>query len=53
MLIDVDVFDSETALYDDRTAGPGDDSQDGGDLDGIYPRTAIGPGGETVDAPYR
>jgi hypothetical protein len=48
-LTDRDVFDTKTALYDDRTA-PGDE-QDGGANDGIYPRTSIGPRGEVVLEP--
>ena len=53
-LTDPDVFDTKTALYEDRTA-PGDDQDggdnDGGDNDGIYPRSSIGPRGEVILEP--
>ena len=49
VLTDPDAFDSEEALYDRRTVLDG--SQDGGDLDGIFPRTSTGPGGETIEMP--
>ena len=48
-LVDHTLFDSKDALYDDRTVFDG--SQDGTDLDGIYPRSAVGPGGRQIDAP--
>ena len=48
-LINKDVFDSKTALYDERTA-PGH-AQDGGPLDGMYPTTSVGPKGEVVQMP--
>jgi len=48
-LVDVEAFDSATALYDERTVFDG--SQDGTDVDGIYPTSSPGPGGVVIDAP--
>ena len=50
VLTDPEAFNSDSALYDDRTATDG--SQDGGNLDGIYPRTSIGPDGNEIDMPF-
>jgi len=49
ILTDPANFNSKDALYDDRTLFDG--SQDGGDLDGIYPRKSTGPQGEEIKMP--
>ena len=49
-LVDIDVFDSASSLYDERTVFDG--SQDGTDSDGIYPRVADGPGGIQIQNPF-
>ena len=49
VLIDLANFNSEEALYDDRTVFDG--SQDGTRLDGLYPRTSTGPDDVEIEMP--
>ena len=49
ILTDTANFNSKDALYDDRTLFDG--SQNGGNLDGIYPRASTGPQGEEIKMP--
>ena len=49
--MDIDAFDSASSLYDERTVFDG--SQDGTDVDGIYPRVADGPGGTVIQDPFQ
>ena len=49
VLTDPAVFDSKDALFDRRTTEDG--TQDGGDLDGIFPKRSVGPRGEVIEMP--